>query len=909
MSPPVLIAVSPCPASLAQRLGARARPGPATAHVASWVVQADDVVAFVQHARDAHPLVAIAVHRAPVDAIGFSHAARVLLDAAPGTTLLTRDAASLFPDARPQGRRGITGSLRRVSLYTLGEGVLERSPRVPGRPALSVGRDADRDALLELFALGIRVIAVSGAAGVGKSHLLNLVANALADRGERVVYADLEGHEAFGSLAVVGRELGIATDGRLEADHLLRRMAAGIDRSPVEVLVLDHVPRVALPVLGELVRRTSVRWVFGGVRRVGAGSEVTYELHPLRRRVDDVSPAAALLASRAPDLGPMHGAIAEVLEGHPLAVQLVAGWSRDAHPLALFEWLSVERRSLEDIARGAMRALPDELRARLIRLSVWPDALGVPLDDPEVVALIERGWLRTRADLAVPGLPSIRMQPLLRDVVRAEHEPPPDSVDALHAWVATQSEAMSRMLHQAREPSVFDVVSAWVPTLDQLLTQLLGLHPLTSTALARIAPVLELRVACGTRLGSVDRVLEGLERALQGAGARFDLDPLVVIRLFEARGEAFLHRREWDRAKPDLERALALAERRGEQAHAARIHLLLARVALGRQSLELAEHHLQTAAEQVTDDQLWRAEIPLTRGIVASARGDHDAAQAHLAEADARAVEAAPSLRARLCTEWAVVQRRTGRHEEALATYARAVDLWGRSGRLEEQATTMFQLALVHHGSGDLDEAERLLGIVGARAAASGEDARRALVLVQQALVHLERGHRASAQGALVEAVSAARLGGDRAGQGTARGFLALLHHLRGDHTTARDGYRLALRDLESGQDRRYGALFHCLLGAAEAELGNLGEARMLVDMARLRLPDAEPAMREAIGLFERVVDVADALRRRAEGEPDAGDEAFREVDDALAGMADRADNIYVRFAKRYLQDLVKETA
>lgn len=883
--------------------------GPRTASSFAWVIDGEQVADLHELLRVVAPDARIVVHGAPPDAIGFSHAARVLHDVVPGTTILTRTASCWFPMARSLGQRPLVGTLRRVELLLLGDHEPVRRPRVPERRGVSFGREPDRAAISELLTLGIRAVTLTGVPGVGKTHLMVEIAHQLAAEGRSVVFVDLQGHTSFGALAMIGRELGIPLDGRLHPQHLLRRMAAGLDRSGVDVLLLDHIPTGAVEALLDLITRTRVQWILSGTRRVGVGSEVTYEVHPIRSWSDEVQDSTLLLEAHAPGLGEVRHAIADVLDGHPLATELVAGWLCDAHPSHVFEWLSLTSRSLADIAAVSFSALPESLRERVVKLSVWPDALGVAMDDPEIVELSRRGWLRPHADLAVPGLPSLRMQPQLRELIRALHPAPDEVVDELHEWVATQSEAMSRMLHQSREPSVFDVVSAWVPTLDTLLTQLLKAHPLSSASLSRIAPVLELRVACGARLGSVDPVLEGLERALQGAGARFDLDPVVVIRLFQARGEAFLHRREWERADADLQRALALATRRGEQAYQARVFLLLARVAVGRSAPEQALEHLRAADNGALATCAWAAEVPLTTAIVANLRGSHTAAMEALDEADTCTNVGATSMRARLWTERAIVQRRLGRRQASIGSYQTAVRGWNGSGRPEEAAKTMFQLALVHQSDGDLVAAEALLVEVEGRAAASGEDARRALVVVQRALIHLEHGHLDAAQQSLVRAVSAARLGGDRAGQGTARGFLALLLHLRGDHAGARDGYRLALRDLESGQDRRYGALFHCLLGAAEAELGNLVEARMLVDMARLRLPDAEPAMRVAIGLFERVVDVAHAGRLAEEGDPNATSVAMDGIREALSALEDRSDNIYVRFAKRYLHDLVKESA
>ncbi len=896
MTDPALVVMSGVPVDLdgwERQFGAR--PGPRTATMVAVHLPADRVAAFVSALEADAPEGRIAVHRSPADAIGFSSTARVLQLAPPGSTLLTPEATPLFPDARPLPPARLPGSLRRVALAVRGTPHLLDGPRLP-EPVDGISRGPDLHAVEELLGYGVRVVTVSGPPGVGKSHLLNDLAHRLATRGKRVVFLDATGHTPFGVLSFLGRELGIPLDGRLGPKRSLARLVSGIEHSSVDVIVADHLPEEAIPALRALVEHTAVQWIFGGLQRVGIASAVRYELQPLRNG-PDADDAARLLARRAPDLGDHADAIAEQIDPTPLALEVVAGWSRDSHPTAIFEWVAAQPRSLHDLALRAFDALSDTTRDRLLRLVVWPDALGVDTDDPTIRGLLQRGWLQVRYDAAVPGLPAIRLHPRLRAVLLAHHDPPPPYYRELYTWMANQSEALLRMLRQRRAPAVFDLLAAWIPTLDAILTEILGSRPPSSENLALVAPILELRVACGARLGSVDPVLEGLERALQGAGARFDLDPVVVIRLFLARGEAFLHRREWDRAEADLERALALASRRHERAHQSRIELLLARVAAGRERPHRALEHLERSRTCAPPEDVLAGERASLRGIFLAQIGEAEEALRAFDEALPLVKGGAPESLATVLTERAVLLRQLERSDEAQRSYLQAIDSWHEAGQVERASAAMFQLALLLQSEGKLTEAERWLDDVEQHATYAGEDGRRGLVWIQRALIDMERGALSDALHALQEAISASRLGGDRTALGTARGFLALALHLQQEHERARSTYRTALRDLESGSDQRYGALFHCLLSAVEASLGNRDEATILLDLARLQLPDADPAMREALPLFEAWVEMAHA---RWEGTLSP-----TKVDEALAKLEEHRDNIYLRFARRYLKTML----
>lgn len=856
--------------------------------------------------REAAPEARVVVHVAPRDEVGMGLCARVLQLTPVSTTLFTAAAARALPEVVSVGRHRLPGTLRTVTLFGQAEATppLADGLELPELPRLAVARTVDLASLVELLGFGIRAVALSGRPGVGKSHLLVRLAHALAAAGRRVAFLDVGGRGGLGILCALARELGVPVDPRQGEDRVLEMLVSGVEHADREVLLLDHLPARLPAVLVELVRRTSVTWVLAGTSRIGVDAEVTYELHPLRSTTGDVSDAAHLLGLHAPGLADEAAALAGELEGLPLAIELVAGWLQDAHPLRVLEWLAGERRSLEAIVAMVRSELDPALAECLEGIASWPDVIGVMPDHELVEALHRRGWLRREADARLPGVVRLRLHPTLRRLVLAHRASIPDQQAGMQVWMAGRCDRLLEMLDTERGPAVLDAVSAWIPSLDEVVRNVQSHHPVSSTDLATLASMLALRVAWGIRMEEVEGAIVALEKALQGAGARFDLDPMVVVRLFRARGEAFLHQRAWDRADADFRRALTLAERRKEIEQQARLHLLLARVALGGARLDVAERELNAADEVVPEGVLWRGELAALRGKLLSLQGEAEGALVALADAEGHLVGGNPAVRAQVLTERAVLCRRLGRPGDARLAYLGAIRAWGRAGRPNLQTAMQFQLALLLQSNGDLEGSMQLLRAVEERAEAYGEDARRGLVCVQRALIELERGDLVEAEKSLVEGLSAARLGGDRSGQGTARGFLALSQHLRGEADVARQGYRSAIRDLESGADRRYGALFHCLLGAAEAELGNLGEARILVDMARLRLPYADAAMREAIGVFEGAVL---AIEQRAAGQP-MGDRIER-LQQMLGALGTEDGNIYLRVARRYLWDLMKESA
>ena len=135
---------------------------------------------------------------------------------------------------------------------------------------------------------------------------------------------------------------------------------------------------------------------------------------------------------------------------------------------------------------------------------------------------------------------------------------------------------------------------------------------------------------------------------------------------------------------------------------------------------------------------------------------------------------------------------------------------------------------------------------------------------------------------------------------------MGLLDHFEGHLEQARQGYRAALRDLESGGGRHFGALFHSCLGAAEAELGNLEDARILVDLAEVALQDGDPGLREAITVFHQVVDLARADMAEADGDAAAAASLRSQVRAVLDARSAKSTNLYARFAHRHLAQLTR---
>ncbi|GAA1549467.1 helix-turn-helix transcriptional regulator [Kribbella lupini] len=223
----------------------------------------------------------------------------------------------------------------------------------PGAGDSLVGRDAELDRIRGFLADPERggALLLSGHAGVGKTVLLNAVADAVRSTGSRVLRAagvEFEADVSYSGLNQILLPLYETFDelDRAHADAL--RIALGFGSGPAPerlvvssatlmvlrhaaqtdplLLVVDDLPwldRASAAVLGFVARRLNgTRVTFLGAMRSGSetffhrGGLPEYEVPPL-----DTASALALLGTRFPTLAPsVRRRLLSVAEGNPLAL-------------------------------------------------------------------------------------------------------------------------------------------------------------------------------------------------------------------------------------------------------------------------------------------------------------------------------------------------------------------------------------------------------------------------------------------------------------------------------------------------------------------------------------------------------------------------------------------------------------
>ncbi|MEM9069470.1 MAG: AAA family ATPase [Myxococcota bacterium] len=230
-----------------------------------------------------------------------------------------------------------------------------------------IGREREREILRETFARGTRLVTISGAAGIGKTHLAHTIADDIEDH--QVVWVDLRDASAATILPRMTEALGVDA-------HTYDALIAGALEQDDVFCVLDDVPDDPglRQKIDSFVRALpDSRFLATAHAALGSEGEQVLRLRPLPlpTESDADNVAVRLFLTRRGDLGAAVSdldavvALVQALEGIPLAIVLAATRSREVTPREILAELdqglgplqaSIQR-SIQRVSASAVTAL------------------------------------------------------------------------------------------------------------------------------------------------------------------------------------------------------------------------------------------------------------------------------------------------------------------------------------------------------------------------------------------------------------------------------------------------------------------------------------------------------------------------------------------------------------------------
>jgi predicted ATPase len=523
-----------------------------------------------------------------------------------------------------------------------------------------------------------RLVTITGTAGVGKSALAREVA-AQMDRPCTSVDASaaLDANELL-------RRVARAADVGATRRDVLERLAKALDDS-ARLVVIDDIERtdVAREAIEQLLARTKrVSFLATSRAAIGLTGEDPIDLAPL-----SVDEAISLFQARASfDAAPPQDllrAIADRLEGLPLAIVLAAGRSRVLSPADLLARLDEPLRVLRGGSTNRHATLERAID------SSWA-ILGERERQALVCAALFEGTFSADGFEAVFG----------------ERDDALDALEALlsHSLIEHRAHAGAvrfRMLHGIRAFGS-ERMSERADRDD--LRARYEAH-VESAALAAAAESYGARAAAA--LDSLERMQADILAAFETA---FESRPARAAALWLALFDAILFRSVVRFDDPRFSRAVAAADRTSDDRLRARTRILRARASLERGPPESAEADLRAALSIAEGPGLPPGGGPLA-DVVAEARRS----LGWMELGRARPAEATRELEAALAASIALHDTRG--HADALAALGLAEQLLGRG----ERAVDSLRLArALHESQRDAPRAERvddMLKLVDPRAA------------------------------------------------------------------------------------------------------------------------------------------------------------------------------------------------
>jgi non-specific serine/threonine protein kinase len=637
---------------------------------------------------------------------------------------------------------------------------LPHAPRLPVPLTSLVGREEDVSAVRHLLSEpGLRIVSLTGPAGVGKTRLALRIAADLA--GEQPHGVAFVSTAAISDPALVLPTIARALEIDEERDRSLVEAIAEVIGDRPFLLVLDNFEQVvaaATDVRALIDLTPHLRVLVTSRLALRLSVEQEYPVPPLRlptagqgvalAEIADAE-AVALFVQRAcaaqPQFALTEANASEVVEvcrrldGLPLAIELAAARAKMLSPKALLARLSQRL----ELLTGGPRDLPTRLQTMRGALA-WSDDLltadaqalfrrlsifvgGFTLEAAENVAGSREPGTRSLPISVLDGIAALADASLLRQDEGSGGEPRYLMLETVRefgyerliasgelAAIAKRQADWCLELAEQTEQGFFGADQvAW---LDRLETELDNLRAALTWTIEQRDATLSQRLAsaswCLWRVrGHRTEGRTWLERALSledgaesphRAKALDSAGDLAWVQGDDARAEA-LHGE-----------SLGISRANGDAAGIARALFGLGDVALRRQDADRAAAAFEEALahNRGLGDRLWEAGCLVSLGQVARLRGEDAAAEGLFGEA----IGLYRGIGYSWGSAWATTMLAAVRRDRG--DLARAADLYCESAgmALEHRdskgvATALDGLAIVATAAGQLEEAARLFGI------------------------------------------------------------------------------------------------------------------------------------------------------------------------------------------------------